>query len=498
MFREVAGSDFVTEELSGLPDFKTEDPEVRAKIIKWQTDWIEKSKTEKGNTIDYFRVDTVKHVEDATWKQFKNELTNIDPDFKLIGEYYGADINQTGNQLDNGQMDALLDFGYKSYARDFVNGKLEESTEYFNNRADKIDNTNLLGQFLSSHDEDGFLETVNGDLGKQMVAASLQITDKGIPVVYYGEELGMTGKNGMDNNDANRYDMEWSRLEDETYSKVYDHYKKLLNIRKDYSLLFAKGNRETIAVSNADKYSVVERNYGDTKAIIALNTSEEPQTVKVRLNSEDTAIELIDVYNNKDVVAEDGVLEIEIPAMSDGGTAILIAEDDSVEVVVPVTGVALDKTEATLKVKDTVKLNAIINPSNAINQDVIWTSSDDKVVSVDELGNVTALAEGNAIITVETVDGGYKATCNIKVVASETPGDGDNNGGNNGDNNGGNNGDNDDDEVVVKPEEDKGENNNNGNGLPETGGVNSGFVIIIGLIIIASGVIFLLKKKKSN
>lgn len=505
MFREIAGSDFVTEELSGLPDFKTEDPEVRAKIIKWQTDWIEKSKTEKGNTIDYFRVDTVKHVEDATWKQFKNELTNIDPDFKLIGEYYGADINQTGNQLDNGQMDALLDFGYKNYARDFVNGNLEEATEYFNNRADKIDNTNLLGQFLSSHDEDGFLETVNGDLGKQMVAASLQITDKGIPVVYYGEELGMTGKNGMDNNDANRYDMEWSRLEDETYSKVYDHYKKLLNIRKDHSLLFAKGNRETIAVSNAHKYSVVERNYGDTKAIIALNTSEEPQTVKVRLNSEDTAIELIDVYNNKDVASKDGVLEIEIPAMSDGGTAILIAENDSVEVVVPVAGVTLDKTEATLKVKDTVKLNAIINPSNATNQDVIWTSSDDKVVSVDELGNVTALAEGSAVITVETVDGGYKATCNIKVVASEDSGDGDNNGGNNG----GDNGDNDDDDVivkpgednndnvVVKPEGDKGENDNN-NGLPETGGVNSGFVIIIGIIIVAAGVMFLLKKKKSN
>ena len=177
---------------------------------------------------------------------------------------------------------------------------------------------------------------------------------------------------------------------------------------------------------------------------------------------------------------------------------ILIAEDDSVEVVVPVTGVTLDKTEATLKLKDTVKLNAIINPSNATNQDVIWTSSDDKVVSVDELGNVTALAEGNAIITVETVDGGYKATSNIKVVASETPGDGDNNGGNNGDNNGGNNGDSDDDEVIVKPEEDKDENSNNDNGLPETGGVNSGFVIIIGLIIVASGVIFLLKKKKSN
>ena len=96
MFREVAGSDFVTEELSGLPDFKTEDPEVKP-FLKWQTDWIEKSKTEKGNTIDYFRVDTVKHVEDATWKQFKNELTNIDSDFKLIGRMVLILIKQETN-----------------------------------------------------------------------------------------------------------------------------------------------------------------------------------------------------------------------------------------------------------------------------------------------------------------------------------------------------------------------------------------------------------------
>ncbi|MBS5927951.1 MAG: hypothetical protein KIC66_12835 [Clostridium sp.] len=54
------------------------------------------------------------------------------------------------------------------------------------------------------------------------------ITDKGIPVIYYGEELGMTGKNGMELGDAKRYDMDFSRLEDPEYAKVYNHYKKLL------------------------------------------------------------------------------------------------------------------------------------------------------------------------------------------------------------------------------------------------------------------------------
>ena len=146
MFRENPGNDFITQESAGLPDFKTEDPEVREKLIEWQTGWIERSKTEKGNTIDYFRVDTVKHVDNTTWKAFKNKLTEINPSFKTIGEYFGADINNDGGQLQNGQMDALLDFGYKGKARDFVNGNIEGTSAYLDDRASKISNTNLMGQ----------------------------------------------------------------------------------------------------------------------------------------------------------------------------------------------------------------------------------------------------------------------------------------------------------------------------------------------------------------
>lgn len=88
MFRtEPVNGDDIKGELAGLPDFKTEDPEVRNKIISWQVAWVDKyGKTEKGNTIDYFRVDTVKHVDDTTWMAFKNALAKVKPDFKLIGE----------------------------------------------------------------------------------------------------------------------------------------------------------------------------------------------------------------------------------------------------------------------------------------------------------------------------------------------------------------------------------------------------------------------------
>ena len=59
--------------LSNLPDFMTEDPDVRNLLVEWQSAWVSKY------DIDYYRVDTVKHVDDTTWAAFKNALTRIDP-----------------------------------------------------------------------------------------------------------------------------------------------------------------------------------------------------------------------------------------------------------------------------------------------------------------------------------------------------------------------------------------------------------------------------------
>lgn len=107
------GEDEVTGELAGLPDFITEDPAVREQVIEWQSDWIEKSTTDAGNSIDYFRVDTVKHVEDTSWQAFRNELTKRAPQFQLIGESWGAGQNNDHGYLRSGMMDSLLDFEFK-------------------------------------------------------------------------------------------------------------------------------------------------------------------------------------------------------------------------------------------------------------------------------------------------------------------------------------------------------------------------------------------------
>ncbi|MGV2939657.1 pullulanase [Mesobacillus sp. LC4] len=318
------GTDEVRGELAGLPDFKTEDPAVRDAIVQWQTDWIEKAKTAKGNTIDYFRVDTVKHVEDTTWMAFKNAITEKMPEHKMIGEAWGASATNQLGYLETGMMDSLLDFDFKNIAKNFANGKLKAANDALISRNGKIDNTATLGQFLGSHDEDGFLHAVGNDEGKLKIAASLQATAKGQPVIYYGEELGQTGANNYPQYD-NRYDLAWNQVEG---NDILDHYKKILNFRGDHSKVFAKGERTAIGGTDTDKFMVFARTYGNEAAYVGLNVADAAKEVKLTV---DAGAVVTDHYSSKTYTAsEAGEVVLTIPAKADGGTVLLTVDGGAI------------------------------------------------------------------------------------------------------------------------------------------------------------------------
>ncbi|MFV8829696.1 alpha-amylase family glycosyl hydrolase [Alkalihalobacterium sp. APHAB7] len=318
------GTGTVRGELAGLPDFLTEDPTVREQVIQWQVDWIEKSRTPNGNTIDYFRVDTVKHVEDTTWLAFKNELTRIMPEFKLIGESWGAGPNDDHGYLNTGMMDSLLDFDFKNEARNFANGQLENVQQNLEVRNAQLSNAATLGQFLGSHDEAGFLELVRHDIGKLKVGAALQITAKGQPVIYYGEELGLSGLDNYPYYD-NRYDMAWEGLED---NEVLAHYKKLLNIRKDHSEVFSKGTRAQVAGSDEEGFIIFERSYDDRSILVGLNTNDEVSEISFEAPFEGN---VMDLYSNEVYEVFGNEVTVQLPSRSDGGTVILVESREGLD-----------------------------------------------------------------------------------------------------------------------------------------------------------------------
>lgn len=86
---------------------------------------------------------------------------------------------------------------------------------------------------------------------------------------------------------------------------------------------------------------------------------------------------------------------------------------------ISVTGISLDKSSMSLSVGNSDYLKPIIIPSNASNTGVTWTSSNTSVATVSS-GVVTARAEGNAVITAKTNDGGYTANCSVTVTGSSS------------------------------------------------------------------------------
>ena len=91
-------------------------------------------------------------------------------------------------------------------------------------------------------------------------------------------------------------------------------------------------------------------------------------------------------------------------------------DDEKEPSVVPVTGVSLSKSSTEIKETKTELILATVTPENATKKDVTWSSSDESVATVDKYGEISAVKEGDAIITVTTVDGDFKATCAVKVV----------------------------------------------------------------------------------
>lgn len=333
---------------AGLPDFLTELPEVRNQIIEWQVNWAKKG-------VDYFRVDTVQHVDSTTWMAFKNALTKANPNFKMIGEYFGAGYNSNnGGRLGSGQMDSLLDFNFNEWATNFVSGDIASVETELVNRNKTLNNTYLTGQFLSSHDENGFIQNLLNNKWSEedakaasYVAATLQITAKGQPVIYYGEEIGLTGNNDYPYQ-TNRYDYDWNKLADQKAQSdsIYNHYKKMLSIRNNYSEVFAKGDRKAVASSNPEKYDVVSRSYNNTTLYVGMNIdTNNEKTVTISVNNKGIT-GYRDLYSDTEyTVAEDGTITITIPAAKNGGTVVLAANSYTAGLMAPdLTTIAKEKT----------------------------------------------------------------------------------------------------------------------------------------------------------
>jgi alpha-amylase len=215
----------------GLDDLFTENPRVVDGMIEIYKTWI------RDFRIDGFRMDTMKHVDDAFWQRFAPAIQNYArsqgiPDFYMFGEVaedFSHEIlsHYTTHDDVQGVLDFLfqmsaVDFAAKSLPTDRLRDMFVDDDWY----TDGDSNAYNLPTFLGNHDRGRigmFLRNANPGaseaelLQRDRLAHELMYFSRGNPVVYYGDEQGFTGAGG--DQDA-RQDMFASR--DPEYDNVGD------------------------------------------------------------------------------------------------------------------------------------------------------------------------------------------------------------------------------------------------------------------------------------
>lgn len=117
-----------------------------------------------------------------------------------------------------------------------------------------------------------------------------------------------------------------------------------------------------------------------------------------------------------------------VTLVASGSTSIIVTSADdptktavcNLTIGISAVGIKLDEASRVMYTGDTGKLSYTITPANATNMEVIWSSTDPNIVSVDSKGNLSAKTAGVAVIILKTSDGLYMSTCTITVKQKAT------------------------------------------------------------------------------
>ena len=172
----------------------------------------------------------------------------------------------------------------------------------------------------------------------------------------------------------------------------------------------------------------LELNGEATKALDAKMTPEDATEVKLTYESSDESVATVDENGNVTAVGV-GDCIITTKIVADTSATNESADVDSEMLVVPenmsaetkvtvvkvIESITLDGSEGILTVGNKHKIDAVVEPEDATNKTVIWESSDDKVATVDENGNVTAQGTGQATITASSPNSEASASYELTV-----------------------------------------------------------------------------------
>lgn len=311
-----------------MPDLNFNNPDVSQAMFAIMRFWQQ----EMG--VDGFRVDGVKHLfeneqaqenvgQTHTWLQlFYQQYKGNDPDAFVVGEVWSPTSMVARYIQNQDEMDTAFEFDLAESALNSARGGFAKP---FTDQMKRVLLAYPAGQyatFLANHDMDRAMSQLGVNEGKAKVAATLQLTAPGVPFIYYGEEIGMTGVRTGNTDEPRRLPMQWrsdntrvgftdgrpwkavshdyetrsvARQTDDRES-LLSHYRALIHLRNEYEALRV-GEWAEVKTGNGRVYAALRHTQNEIILIIVnLSSQEQEYTLTLAegpLPAEATAVMLM-------------------------------------------------------------------------------------------------------------------------------------------------------------------------------------------------------------
>lgn len=283
--------------LPALPEFNTDNPQVRDYIFSVARYWVEQG-------IDGWRLDVPMEIDDDPfWQEFRSVVKKANPQAYITGEIpFDASRWLAGDQFD-GVMNYLLTYGiwlyfggedvdktlfghWLQHAPDLKVNNVTQFAGYVESLLRKYPQQAVWAQLnlLDCHDTARYLSLLNGRKDLYMLSVLFQMTYPGAPSIYYGDEVGMLGGNDPDC----RRTFNWNRAAWDM--EILDFTKNCIRIRKEHAAL-RTGKFKTLYAH--DDVMVYVCSLEDDQVLVAFNRS--GQTRQVDLDVSDVFPDSVDL-----------------------------------------------------------------------------------------------------------------------------------------------------------------------------------------------------------
>ena len=312
--------------LDFLPDLNQHDSEVSRYLIQNTLWWI-------GTTgLDGIRMDTWQYVPNSFWRDWNAAVKKEFPNFRVVGEVKDGDAIHTSffqggrvrfDGVDSG-LDSLLDFPlFYPIRHAFAEGhRLDEIPKTLG--SDYLyTNSEILVTLLGGHDDGRFMSEKGATIAGLKLANAFLLTTRGVPQLYYGDELAMTGPDepttrgdfpgGFPGDKRNAFTSQGRTREE---NELVDYIRKLTRLRAELEPL-RRGALINLYVSE-QQYAYARRTKTDT-VVIVINNDVKATIISVEVSTAglaDGAMLIDRLGGSKAVQVANGKIGVALPARS--------------------------------------------------------------------------------------------------------------------------------------------------------------------------------------